>query len=392
MRIACVLVSYFPVAVERLAHPALAGRQSLVVIENKAVLDASADLAGIHHGLSARRAKALCPQATFVEANHARYRDVFNAMLDGLERVVPEVEPAGLGCTYADVRGLHGHYEDEFGLASALVETVRDVTGLLPSIGIAEGKFVSWVAASSVDPGEAGIVPCGQESTFLHDKGAGLLPFGPELVQRLDILALRTLGDIASLPRSAVEAQFGKGMGARLWELSNGIDRELLRPRKPQELITELMSFDTPIVATEALLAAGRQIVARLVRRLDGRTARRMHLQLAADERIVWERVETFREPAGDDRRMLLILKTRLSLLELPEAVAAISITLSGIGNEVAKQGKLFTDTQQNLNQIGEAIRQLRARYGRDMVGRVMEVDPWSRHPEERAVLVPYDV
>jgi len=116
-----------------------------------------------------------------------------------------------------------------------------------------------------------------------------------------------------------------------------------------------------------------------------------MHLQLLADERIVWERLETFREPTGDERRMLLVLKTRLSLLELPQSVDTVAVTLSGIGREIAKQTKLFTDTQQNLNQIGEAIRQLRARYGRDVVGRVMEVDPWSRHPEERAVLVPYD-
>ena len=69
----------------------------------------------------------------------------------------------------------------------------------------------------------------------------------------------------------------------------------------------------------------------------------------------------------------------------------ASGLNLTGIGWEVAKQAKLFTDTQQNLNQIAEAIRQLRARYGRPVVYRIAEVDPWSRHPEERRVLVPYD-
>ena len=172
-------------------------------------------------------------------------------MLDALELVAPEVEPAGLGCAYADVRGLYGHYEDEFALASALVETVRETTGLLAGAGLAEGKFVAWVAASSVDPGEAGIVPYGQESKFLHGKDVGVLPFGPELVQRLDILALRTLGDIAALPRPAVEAQFRR-IGGRLWELANGIDPEPLRPRKLQESLAERMSFDAPVVATEA--------------------------------------------------------------------------------------------------------------------------------------------
>jgi nucleotidyltransferase/DNA polymerase involved in DNA repair len=216
------------------------------------------------------------------------------------------------------------------------------------------------------------------------------LPFGPNVVQRLDLLALRTLGDIAALPRAAVEAQF-RSVGKQLWELANGVDRERLRPRRRQQMLSEHLSFDTPVVATETLVMASRQLVGRLVRRLRGRTARRMHIQLLADERIVWERLETFREPTGDEGRVALILKTRLSLLELPQAVDTVAVTLTGIGREVAKQAKLFTDTQQNLNQIAEAIRQLRARYGRPVVWRIAEVDPCSRHPEERSALVPYD-
>ncbi len=310
-------------------------------------------------------------------------------MLDALERVAPEVEPAALGCAYADVRGLHGHYEDEFALG-ALVQAALNATGLLACAGVADGKFVSWVAASISPQGDAGVVAPGREREFLRDKAIGVLPFDQDVLRQLDLLALRTLGDIAALPRPAVEAEF-RNAGRRLWELSNGIDTEPFRPRKRQESLRERISFEVPVVATEALIAAGRQIVARLVRKLRGRTARRMQIELLADGRIVWERWETFREPAGDEARMLLILKTRLSLLELPQGIDTVAITLTGLGREVGKQAKLFSETQPNLNQLAEAIGQLRARYGRDVVGRVMEVDPWSRHPEERNVLVPYD-
>jgi len=157
-------------------------------------------------------------------------------------------------------------------------------------------------------------------------------------------------------------------------------------------VLSQRLDFEAPISTTEALVAAGRQLVTKLARRLRGRTARRMHILLLADERIVWERVETFREPTGDESRMLLVLKTRLSLLALPQPVDAIAIAMTGIGREVAKQAKLFTDAQQNPSQIADAIRQLRARYGReDVVCRIVEVDKCSRHPEERSVLVPYD-
>jgi protein ImuB len=388
MRIACVRVPSFAVSVERQAQPALDG-QPVMVVDRGRVLDASEDLAGVR-GITTRQAKALRPHAAFIEANHALYCEVFDAMLDALEQAVPLVEPTGLGAAYADASGLQGHYADEFALASALVGAVRDATSLLASAGIASSKFVASVAASMSPPGDAGIVPPGREREFLQDKDIAYLPCEREVIERLDLLALRTLGDIAALPRPAFEGQF-RSAGGRLWELANGIDREPLRPRTHQELLAEHLSFDAPVVATEALVAASKQIVSRLVRRLRGRSARRMHLQLLASERIVWERQETFREPTGDEARMMLLLKTRLALLELLQGVDTVVVTLSGIGQEAAKQSKLFTDTQQNLNQIGEAIRQLRARYGRDVVGRVMEVDPWSRHPEERAVLVPYD-
>src|SRR3989304_5527217 len=110
-----------------------------------------------------RTACVLVPSfAVAVEANHALYREVAGAMLDALERVAPEVEPAGLGCAYADVRGLHGHYEDEFALAGALVEAVLGATGLLLGAGVAAGKFVSWVAASISPPSDAGVVLTGR--------------------------------------------------------------------------------------------------------------------------------------------------------------------------------------------------------------------------------------
>jgi nucleotidyltransferase/DNA polymerase involved in DNA repair len=401
MRTACVFVPSFTVAVERRADPRLEKRAVVVYHQNK-VIDASPEADGpslkagasLPRGITLRQAKALAPHAVFLEANVSLYREVSSAMLDALERIAPLVEDAGLGIAYADIGGLDGHYTDEFELAGALVNAVHDATALLPSAGIADGKFVAWAAASASPPGDAGIVPPGRERDFLRDKPVALLPFGPELAQRLELLALPLLGDVAALPRTSVEAQFnglGRGTGARLWELANGIDREPLRARRPDETLDERVNFESPVVATEALTMAARQIVARLVRRLRGRTARRMHVRLLADERVVWEKLETFREPAGDEARMLLLLKTRLATLQLPQSVDAVAITLSGIGWEVAKQTKLFTESKQNLDQIAEAVRQLRARYGRPVVWRIEEVDPWSRHPEERRALVPYD-
>ncbi len=46
---------------------------------------------------------------------------------------------------------------------------------------------------------------------------------------------------------------------------------------------------------------AGRQLLKRLAGRLDRRAARTMHVQVLSGERLLWERVEAFREPTSDE-------------------------------------------------------------------------------------------
>lgn len=124
MRIACVFIPSYAVAIERRTDPRQV-EQPLVVYDRKAVLDASPEAAGVRRGLPLRQAKALCPHAVFVEANHTLYREVTEVMLDALESVAPCIEPAEPGAAYADVLGLQGHYDDEFSLAAALVMMTR---------------------------------------------------------------------------------------------------------------------------------------------------------------------------------------------------------------------------------------------------------------------------
>lgn len=386
MRLACVLIPDFPVAVEQRARPELV---DVVVHDGGRVLAASPQLA-LLPGQSMRQARATYPHATFLPADLALYRTVVRSMIDALELLGPQAEAAALGCAYLDIEGIDRHHADPSALASAIINTVRTATGLSPAVGIAEGKFVAHVAASLCAPGRAGVVPPGQERAFLHDKSVALLPFPPEMIDWLRTLSLETLGEIAALPASSVEAHFRR-TGRRLWELANGIDREPLRPQPPRETIIQRLEFESPVVANEALVLGGRQLLRRALVLLDRRAARRMHLQVFAQGRLLWERRETFREALSDETRLTLILKTRLASLTLTEAADMIVLTLDEIGREAGQQRRLITDATPQLDAVVSAIQQIRVRYGQPMVLRAVEVDPCSRHPEERTALIPYD-
>ncbi|MDP9227528.1 MAG: DNA polymerase Y family protein, partial [Actinomycetota bacterium] len=69
---------------------------------------------------------------------------------------------------------------------------------------------------------------------------------------------------------------------------------------------------------------------------------------------------------------------------------AALRLEAVLLGPPAGDQLSLSSPEQQRRRRISEAVRQARAAGGRDAVLRVLEVDPSSRVPERREVLMPF--
>ena len=404
MRAACVFIPHFPIAVELLDRPDLRGR--LLVIggapeQRKAVLDCSpeAEAQGARPGMPLRQALGLCPKAAFLESDLARYQDAFEAVLHALEGISPLVEATDLGRAYVGAEGLEGLYWDEMALGEALVQAVRLADGqarstgsLLPSAGLGEGKFAAWAAAVTSAPGEVCLVPAGREAAFLAPLDVFLLPCSLDTMRRLGLFGLHTIGDVASVPLGAIQAQFGPD-GRRLWELAHGLDWEPLRPRQHEESVSERLAFSEPAVSTEALSVAGRQLLGRLFRQpaLRHRAVRQMRLRAALSDGRSWERTVTFREATADRDQILYVLRCTLEAALPSRPVEEMEVTLSGLTEETGKQEGLFAAKGHRRAQLEEALRQLKTRFGQSPVYHIVEVEPWSRIPERRLALIDYD-
>ena len=397
MRVACVWLPHFPTAVERRKSPAL-NRRAVVIGETTeqrgAVLDCSteAEGQGLRVGMPLRQALGLCPSASFLPPDLPRYGDAFDQILRALETVSPLVEPATLGCAFVGLEGLNGHYRDEMALGDALAQAVGHACSLMSSVGLAEGKFTARVAATVSAAGEVCLVPKGQEKKFLAPIDVCLLPCSRDTLRHLGLFGLRTVGDLASLPLGAAQAQFGSE-GRRIWELAQGIDGEPLRPLRREESIREHLAFYAPLISREALVTAGRQLLTRLLGQpaMNGRVARRMTLRALLSDGRCWERAVVFREATADQEQMLCVLRTAIETAPLTAPIEELSIELSGFAGETGKQEGFFSGNGRQRRQVAESIRQLKARYGRSPVAQVVEVEPWSRIPERRHALIDYD-
>ena len=393
MRIAAVLLPHFPCQAEVRREPRLEGLPLVIgdADRPRTVLDcsASAQAVGVEPGMPLRRTVALCPEATFLAPDPLYYRDAWEAILDALGQVSPEIEDSGLCQSYVNVSGLGRHYESDLDLGTAIAETVREACGLVPSVGIAEGLFPAFAAGVVSAPGETTVVPAGKEAPFLAPLDVGLLDVPAEVQRRLRLLALESIGEVAQLPLGALVSQFGRE-GKRLWELANGRDGQRLKPRQPVEVIEEGLVFEEPVAGIDVLIAAGRQLLSRLGYGLRERAAREMGLRAELASGRSWERRVVFREAVSERERLVFILRSVLANTPPPAPVQSLSLRLSGLVGETGKQ-LTFSGKGRLQRQLEEAVRQLKARYGFSPIYRCVDVEPWSVIPEERQILVESD-
>lgn len=373
--------------------PALAGRPLIVgdADQPKQALACSEEAAawGVQPGMSVRQALGLCPGAAVLPPDPVLYRARWEAVLDALGAVTPEVEDDGLGRAYLNVEGMSGHYRDEAALADRVIALVREASGLPAAVGLAAGRFPAFAAAAGAPAGEARVVAAGQEAAFLAPLPVELLPVSAEVISRLRLFGLETIGEVAALSLPELQSQFGRE-GERLWELANGRDASPLRPRPAVAEVEAGLSFETPVAGVDVMVAAAKQLLSRLRPALRGRAARELVLQAELLTGRGWERRIVLREAVNDSERLAFVLRSSLLAAPPPNAVRSLSLRLAGLTGETGKQ--LSLDGRVRLQrQLEEAVRQLKTRYGASPIYRCLDVEAWSVIPEERQILVESD-
>ncbi|MEZ4625629.1 MAG: hypothetical protein R2843_12740 [Thermomicrobiales bacterium] len=96
------------------------------------------------------------------------------------------------------------------------------------------------------------------------------------------------------------------------------------------------------------------------------------------------------KDPARGDR-LYELLRLRFQALELPQPVSDLAIELSDISTENARQQMIDGLRVSRTRPLIESARQLKSRYGASPLFEIVEVEPWSRIPERRHALMPFD-
>ncbi len=351
----------------------------------------TAEAAGVRPGMRLSEALATCPELELVEQDPASAEQAWEEILRRLEDAGFAVEPDSPGVVYFESRGverLYGGLEPALRRALAAVGTAWD-----PRAGAAERRFAALAAASVARPGQALIVSNDRAQSFLAPLPLQLLPLDPARYEELEELGVRTIGQLAGLPGGAVAERLGP-VGRRAWSLAGGEepgDRKVT-PRRPVVALYETLEFPEAI-GNELTLRRGLAVLLeRLLARPEraGRPPRKLALWARLVGGASWRRTVTLREPTTDPARLRAALQPKLA--ELPAPALKLRLEVSALAEHTGEQLELVAAEGAMLQgRLREGLRQVRAAVGAGGVSTVVEVAPWSRIPEARALLVPRD-
>lgn len=359
----------FFLSVELLDFPQFAGVPAAVAHDSDRSVITSASYEarryGVRSAMAVGTARRLCPGLVLLEPHHEKYRAASQQVMQAFHEVTPLVEPLSIDEAFLDVAGARKLIGPPAVVGALLRERVRERTGLTCSVGVAGTKFVAKVASGKAKPDGLLVVPVARTLEFLHPLPVGALwGVGKASQERLERLGLRTVGDVAATPRAALIRVLGEAGGAKLHDLSRGIDPRRVRTEREEKSVGHEHTFerderDPELLRRELLRLADR--TAERLRRY-GTTGRTVQLKLRyADFRTV-SRSRTLADPTSVGRRIYEEVASLFDALYRPgDAIRLLGVRMEGLGEGA---GLGLWEPDEEWRDAERAVDQVSARFG----------------------------
>ena len=345
------------------------------------IIETSPKIPNVLIGAPLYEALSNYPNALVMEADIPYSKKLVKNIINKLQDVVLNVEKSDSGHIFLDIDGLNRLYGDDSNIVRLISNSVLSIIPNIDiRIGIGSSKWIAQMAASLSKKGRAYKVS-GNPKNFLSRLSISTLPISQNLMERLQSFGLETMGEIASLTKESISAQFGKE-GAKAWDLSNGIDEGYLLSYQSEKDVSEFLEFPHPTVNIFTILAAIDRLLSIAYSRpiLRNRYVRRCLIESRITGLNTWVVRTAFKEPAGSKDYALFALKSKLDTLQIPGPLMDIKLTLSGLVSDVSRQESIWPELQRSKD-LSQTLEQLQDRIGKPPpIYRFEKLNPKSNH------------
>jgi DNA polymerase-4 len=368
----------FYASVERVKDPSLRGRAVVVGgLGGRGVVTSASYEArafGVGSAMPIVRARRLCPHAVYLPNDFGAYTDYSERIRDVFTSFTPLVEPLSLDEAFLDVSGSVKLFGTPLEIARKIKRAVADI-GLPCTVGVASNKFLAKLASTRAKPDGLMVVPAGAVESWLHPLSVtALWGVGEQTGDALRRLGLKTIGDLARLPRRTLERAVGDATGAHLHALANGIDDRAVIPHEPAKSVSSESTFSTDLDATDDVL--------RELLRLSDKTATRLRAAGLCGRTVIAKirfsnfktitRSKTLRHEVDTAPEIYAVVRDLyLRLNQARPRIRLLGVAVTGlVPGPPARQLDLLADgIRPGWRAASEAVDSIRDRWGDQAVG-----------------------
>lgn len=340
---------------------------------------------GVRSAMPIVTARRLCPHGVFLRNDFESYRRFSQEIREVFSSFTPLVEPLSLDEAFLDVSGSGRLFGTPRDIAIKIKAAIRHL-GLPCTVGVAPNKFLAKLASTTAKPDGLLVIRPEGADAFLHPLPVtSLWGVGAQTGETLRRLGLKTIGDLASLPRRTLERAVGEALGAQLHTLANGIDRRPVVPDEPVKSVgsEETFSYDLDESARclkEVLRLSDRTATRLRSRGLCGRTVtlkvRFSNFKTITRSKTLEDDVDTTSEIYGVARDLLEGLNLERARIRL------LGVTMSNLapGPPRRQLDLLGTGQAARREELSQALDSLRHRFGERVVTHATLLTP-DPHP-----------
>jgi len=277
-------LDYFYAQVEETRNPSISNKPVVVCVysgrseDSGAVSTANyvARKLGVKSGMPIVLAKAKLrnTDAVFLPVNNGLYEEVSARIMNLLRDYADSFEQVGIDEAYLDVtQRVGGNFQDAAKLAQTIKKEIKTQTSLTCSIGVGPNKLVAKIAADIQKPDGLTIIRPEQIADYFSPLPIDhLIRVGAKTKEKMQTLAINTIGDLARYDVQKLIDVFGKTLGLYFHNASAGIDNEPVQERGEAESISRISTLKEDTLDLSFILEKANQQCKEIYAELKART------------------------------------------------------------------------------------------------------------------------
>lgn len=365
----------FYASVEKRDDPTLRDKPLIIGGGKRGVVSTACYIArtfGVKSAMPMFKALKLCPHATVVKPNMAKYVEVGRDIRARMQALTPAVQPLSIDEAFLDLTGterLHGA-PPAFVLARFARDIEREV-GVTVSVGLSDCKFLAKLASDLDKPRGFAIIGRAEAIAFLAPLPISRIwGVGAVAARRFDESGLRLIADVQALSETDMMRRHGDE-GRRLWRLSHAIDARPVAPDRETKSISSETTFNEDLSSADDLLPVLHRLCERVSERAKkaGLAGRSITLKLKSADFRTRTRSRSGLKPTQLAGRLFRIGQDMLRPELDGTHYRLIGIGLSDIVDaREADQADLADQSVLREKAAETAVDALRAKFGADAV------------------------